>query len=229
MAKLIELRGVNTLVLVHRQQLMEQWVERLASFLDIPRKEIGLIGGGRKKANGKLDVALIQSMVRKGIVNDQVGDYGHLIVDECHHLPASSFEQVARRSKAKYVLGLSATVARKDGRHPIITMQCGPIRYRVDARKQAKARPFSHSVVVRPTAFRASEVVEQDQRVQFSKLVDCIARDEVRNRLICDDVIKEVKKGRSPIVLTERTDHLSKLEDAPGTTPVQLARPTPGA
>jgi very-short-patch-repair endonuclease len=137
-----------------------------------------------------------------------------LIVDECHHLPAPSFEQVARRSKAKFVLGLSATVTRKDGHHPIITMQCGPIRYQVDAKKQAEARPFSHSVVVRPTAFRASEVVEQDQRVQFSKLVDSIVRDEVRNRLICEDVIKAVKEDRSPIVLTERTDHLSKLEEA---------------
>jgi superfamily II DNA or RNA helicase len=137
-----------------------------------------------------------------------------LIVDECHHLPAPSFEQVARRSKAKFVLGLSATVTRKDGHHPIITMQCGPIRYQVDAKKQAEARPFSHSVVVRPTAFRASEVVEQDQRVQFSKLVDSLVRDEVRNRLICEDVIKAVKEGRSPIVLTERTDHLSKLEEA---------------
>jgi superfamily II DNA or RNA helicase/very-short-patch-repair endonuclease len=213
-AKLIALRGVNTLVLVHRQQLMEQWVERLASFLDIPRKEIGRIGGGRKKANGQLDVAMIQSMVRKVVVNDQAGDYSHLIVDECHHLPASSFEQVARRAKAKYVLGLSATVTRKDGHHPIITMQCGPIRYRVDAREQAKVRPFSHSVMVRPTAFQARGVYEQDPRVQFSQLVDCIVRDEVRNRLICEDVINSVKEGYSPIVLTERTDHLSRLEEA---------------
>ena len=212
-AKLIALRGVNTLVLVHRQQLQEQWVERLASFLEIPREEIGRIGGGRKKATGRLDVALIQSMVRKGIVNDLVGDYGHLVFDECHHLPASSFEQVARRSKAKYVLGLSATVTRKDGHHPIITMQCGPIRYRVDARKQARERPFNHCVVVHPTAFRASEVDEQDQRVQFSKLVDHIVRDEVRNRLICEDAIKAVKAGRSPLMLTERTDHLSRLEE----------------
>ncbi len=213
-AHLIALRGVNTLVLVHRQQLMEQWVERLASFLDIPREEIGRIGGGHKKAKGKLDVALIQSMVRKGVVDDLVGDYGHLIVDECHHLPAASFEQVARRSKAKYVLGLSATVVRKDGHHPIISMQCGPIRYRVDARKQAKARPFNHSVVVHPTTFQASCVNEQDQRVQFTKLVDCIVGDEARNRLICEDVIKVLKQGRSPIVLTERTEHLNKLEAA---------------
>jgi len=154
-AWLIAKRGVNTLVLVHRQQLMEQWVERLSFFLGVPAKTIGRIGGGRKKPSGVLDVALVQSLVRKGEVNDLVGKYGHLVVDECHHLPASSFEQVARRTKAKYVLGLSATVARKDGHHPIIFMQCGPVRHRVEAKQQAAERPFSHSVWVRPTAFRA--------------------------------------------------------------------------
>ena len=127
-AWLIAQRKVNTLVLVHRQQLLEQWIERLSAFLGLPAKSIGRIGGGRKKPTGGVDVALIQSLVRKGVVNDLVGDYGHMVVDECHHLPAASFEQVARRAKAKYVLGLSATVVRKDGHHPIISMQCGPVR-----------------------------------------------------------------------------------------------------
>ncbi|MGA2502416.1 MAG: DEAD/DEAH box helicase family protein, partial [Tepidisphaeraceae bacterium] len=144
-AWLIAQRGVNTLVLVHRRQLLEQWIERLSSFLGLPAKEIGRIGGGRKKPTGMLDVALIQSLVRKGVVDDQVGQYGQLIVDECHHLSAQSFEQVVRRSKAKFVLGLSATVTRKDGHHPIIFMQCGPVRHRVDARAQAAARPFEHA------------------------------------------------------------------------------------
>jgi superfamily II DNA or RNA helicase len=144
-AWMIAKRGVNTLVLVHRQQLMEQWVERLSAFLDVPSKTIGRIGGGRKKPSGVLDVALVQSLVRKGEVNDLVGKYGHLVVDECHHLPASSFEQVARRAKAKYVLGLSATVTRKDGHHPIIFMQCGPVRHRVEANSK---RPSDRSRTV---------------------------------------------------------------------------------
>jgi hypothetical protein len=150
-AWLIAQRGVNTLVLVHRQQLLEQWVERLSSFLGLPPKTIGRLGGGRRKLTGHLDVALMQSLVRKGVVDDRVEGYGHLIVDECHHLSARSFELVARRSKARFVTGLSATVARKDGHHPIIFMQCGPVRHRVDAKKQAAARPFSHQVFVRPT------------------------------------------------------------------------------
>jgi len=139
-AWLIARRGVNTLVLVHRRQLLEQWVERLSAFLGLSPKAIGRIGGGRRKATGSLDVAVIQSLVRKGVVKECVREYGHLVVDECHHLSAWSFEQVARRAKAKYVAGLSATVTRKDGHHPIIFMQCGPVRYRVDAKSQAAAR-----------------------------------------------------------------------------------------
>ena len=124
-AWLIAKRGVSTLVLVHRRQLLDQWVARLSAFLGVPAKSIGRIGGGRNTPTGLLDVAVIQSLVRKGVVDDRVADYGHLIVDECHHLSAHSFELAARQAKARFVLGLSATVARKDGHHPIIFMQCG--------------------------------------------------------------------------------------------------------
>jgi superfamily II DNA or RNA helicase/very-short-patch-repair endonuclease len=210
-AWMIAKRGVNALVLVHRQQLMEQWVERLSFFLGVPAKAIGRIGGGRKKPSGVLDVALVQSLVRKGEVSDLVGAYGHLVVDECHHLPATSFEQVARRAKAKYVLGLSATVARKDGHHPIIFMQCGPVRHRVEAKQQAAAQPFSHSVWVRPTAFRAPDSEAADARIQFHNLYDALIADESRNRLIVDDVMDAIRDGRSPVVLTERTEHLGAL------------------
>src|SRR5690606_27598040 len=94
-ASLIAQRGVTTLVLVHRRQLLDQWGDRLAAFLDLPPKSIGRIGGGRNAPTGIVDVAVIQSLVRKGVVDDRVAAYGHLIVDECHHLSAHSFEQVA--------------------------------------------------------------------------------------------------------------------------------------
>ena len=151
-AWLIAQRGVNTLVLVHRRQLLDQWVERLSTFLDA--KSIGRIGGGRSRPTGRIDVGIIQSLVRKGVVDDLVAEYGHVIVDECHHLSAHSFEQVARQAKARFVLGLSATVARKDGHHPIIFMQCGPVRHQVNARAQAASRPFEHFVLVQPTPFQ---------------------------------------------------------------------------
>lgn len=212
-AWLIAERGVNTLVLVHRRQLQEQWVERLSVFLGLAPKVIGRIGGGRKKPTGSLDVAIIQSLVRKNVVSDLVGDYGHLIVDECHHLSAQSFEQVVRRTKAKFVTGLSATVTRKDGHHPIVFMQCGPVRHRVDAKAQAAARPFTHAVYVRPTGFRPFGAPAEDVRIQFQELYSELIADKARNQLICDDVLEAVHEGRSPLVLTERNEHLDFLAE----------------
>ena len=186
-AWLIAQRGVNTLVLVHRRQLMDQWVERLSTFLGLPKKEIGQIGGGKKRATGKLDVAVIQSLVRKGVVKDRVGDYGHIIVDECHHLSARGSNWLRRRAKAKFVIGLSATVTRKDGHHPIIFMQCGPVRHRVDAKAAAIADRFTRRL-------RSSHVVSSLGRGGFGQanpvpatLQELIA-DEDRNRMICDEV-----------------------------------------
>jgi len=210
-AWLIAQRGVNTLVLVHRQQLLEQWIERLSSFLNLPVTELGRVGGGHRKPTGALDVALMQSLVRKGVVHDSVGDYGHLIVDECHHLSAHSFELVARRAKAKFITGLSATVTRKDGHHPIIFMQCGPIRYRVDAKQQAASRPFAHQVFVRPTGFRAPSGPDPDPRAEFQQLIESLLTDEARNETICADILGAVNEGRFPLVLTERIEHLEEL------------------
>ena len=211
-AWLIAQRGVNTLVLVHRRQLLDQWIERLATFLDLPTKSIGRIGGGRNKPTGLLDVAVIQSLVRKDVVNDCVAEYGQVIVDECHHLSAHSFEQVVRRAKARFVLGLSATVTRKDGHHPIIFMQCGPVRHRVDAKAQAAARPFEHTVIVRPTTFQTGSDTGTDKRIEFQSLYQLLVDDETRNRAICEEVVQAVRDGRSPLILTERNEHLDRFE-----------------
>ncbi len=212
-AWLIAQRAVSTLVLVHRQQLLDQWIERLAMFLGASAQSIGRIGGGRHRPTGPLDVAIMQSLVRKGVVDDHVADYGQLVVDECHHLSARSFEQVVRRAKAQFVVGLSATVTRKDGHHPIIFMQCGPVRYRVDARTQAAARPFKHWVFVKPTAFESLRTPEADKRIEFQALYQALIDDTARMRRICDDVMESVRAGRSPLVLTERTDHLDRLAE----------------
>jgi len=210
-AWLIAQRRVSTLVLVHRRQLQHQWIERLSNFLGMPARAIGRVGGGRKKPTGLLDVAVIQSMVRNGVVDDLAGNYGHLIVDECHHLSAQSFERVARQAPAKFVTGLSATVTRKDGHHPIIFMQCGPVRYRVNAKQQALAHPFEHTVIVRPTGFRSLRPADPDVRVQFYELYEELVADEERNRLICSEVIQALRDGRSPLVLTERNEHIESL------------------
>jgi superfamily II DNA or RNA helicase len=211
-AALIAHRARNTLVLVHRRELLSQWVERLSSFLNLDQKQIGVIGGGKRKPTGVIDVALIQSLVRNGEVADMVANYGHLIVDECHHLSATSFELVARRSKARYVLGLSATVARKDGHHPIIFMQCGPLRYRVDARVQAAERGIRHRVRDRSTKFELPPSLASAERPSMPAIYAALAQDSGRNDLIFDDVLKSLEAKRSPVVLTERKDHLDYLQ-----------------
>ncbi|TIQ29130.1 MAG: DEAD/DEAH box helicase [Mesorhizobium sp.] len=210
-AALIAHRARNTLILVHRRELLNQWVERLRSFLSIDPKQIGVIGGGKRKPTGVIDVALIQSLVRKGEVADAVAGYGHLIVDECHHLSAASFELVARRSKARYVVGLSATVARKDGHQPIIFMQLGPVRHRVEARVQAVERGIRHRVRDRSTKFELPPPLASAERPSMPAIYAALAHDDGRNDLIFDDVLKSLEAKRSPVVLTERKDHLDYL------------------
>ena len=209
-AKMIAARGRNTLVLVHRRQLLEQWVARLQAFLDIPPGGLGIIHGGKKRPTGIVDVALMQSLIRRGVVSDLVADYGHVVVDECHHLSAVGFEPMARAAKAQYVLGLSATVTRKDGHHPIIYMQCGPVRYRVDARKQAASRPFDRKVIFRRTEFQLPRR-RPDEKPAIQELYAELAQDPARNDLIFDDILLALEDGRSPVVITERKDHLDML------------------
>ena len=206
-AYLIAERKVNTLVLVHRRLLMDQWHERLKTFLNTD--SIGRIGGGRGDRTGIIDVGMIQSLNHKGVVKDIVAEYGQVIVDECHHVSAFSFEQVLRQVKAKYVIGLTATPIRKDGRHPIIIMQCGPIRSRVDARRQAHDRPFEHVVIPRYTSFRMHEGVEDGIQPVYTALI----RNKQRNDLIFDDLLNALEKGYSPLFLTERTEHVDEFAE----------------
>jgi superfamily II DNA or RNA helicase len=213
-AWLIAQRKVNTLVIVHRRQLMDQWVESLQTFLSLEKKDIGQIGGGKHKVTGVVDVAMIQSLVDKGIVNDLVANYGHIIVDECHHISAASFEQVIRQAKAKFVTGLSATVTRQDGHHPIIFMQCGPVRYRVDDRQQADSHSFTHKVIVRRTGFTLPVTSNDITQPGIQEIYAMLALDSVRNQIIVDDAIEAVHAGRSPVLLTERREHLAFFADA---------------
>jgi superfamily II DNA or RNA helicase len=211
-AAMIAARKTSTLILVHRRELMEQWAARLHSFLNLPEKNIGQIGGGMRKPTGGVDIAMIQSLVRKGVVDDLVAGYGHLVVDECHHLSAVSFEAVTRRARPTFVLGLSATVTRKDGHHPIIFMQCGPVRFRVDAKAQAAVRPFLHRVVLRKTAFGIPANREGD-RSPIQRVYAELAANEMRNAMIFDDVLKTLEEKRSPVILTERKDHALELAE----------------
>ena len=204
-AWLIANRKINTLVLVHRQQLLDQWHERLAMFLNLPAKSLGQIGGGRMDRTRHVDIAVIQSLHRKDEVKDFVAEYGQVIVDECHHISAFTFEQVMKQVKAKYIVGLTATPTRKDGHHPIIHMQCGPARFSMSPRTMTETSPFEHKVIPRYTEFRTRpELTDVTIQDIYAALVDDVAR----NEMITADLIRAVETGRSPLLLTGRTEHL---------------------
>lgn len=205
---LVAQRARSTLILVHRTPLLDQWVAQISMFLGIEEGAIGRIGGGKHRPNGRLDVAMIQSLVRNGQVSDLVAGYGHVIVDECHHVPAVSFERVLAEIRTRYVAGLTATPHRRDGHHPLLEMQLGPVRFAVNPKNQAARRPFEHRLIVRPTAFRFDETPAS---AGIQALYRALARDQARNRLILDDIVQTIEEGRSGILLTERRDHLEYL------------------
>lgn len=203
-AALISRNETNTLIIVHRTQLVEQWKERLSTFLNIPVKEIGQIGGGKSKPTYHIDISTIQSLSHKGIIKNDLHHYGQLIVDECHHISAVSFERVLRAVQAKRVYGLTATPVRKDGLHPIIFMQCGPIRYKTDSKQQANIRPYKQTLVKRETLLKTDET-------DIQAIYSLIATNKERNDVIFNDVLQALNEKRSPIVLTERLDHVNEL------------------
>ena len=205
--RMIAERSRNTLVLVHLRPLLEQWVAQLAMFLDVDPRTIGRIGDGKRRATGVIDVATFQSLVRGDTVADLVAGYGHVVVDECHHAAASSFEQVLSEVRARYVTGLTATPKRRDGQHPIFEMQLGPARHVVDRRSPSAVTPFARRLVVRETKFELTG--ETDPPIQ--RIYRSLAGDERRNDLILNDVIGALDAGHSPLVLTERRDHLDFL------------------
>lgn len=225
-AWLIAQRGVNTLILVHTQALLNQWQAALSQFLQIdeqlppqPKRRgrqrkrclIGQIGGGKHTAAGFVDIAMLQSLVHGGEIDPRVREYGVVIVDECHHVSAAGFKQVLRAVPARYVYGLTATPARADGHGPIITMQCGPIRYQVSAKEQAERQGFARVVVPRFTRFALPLTTE---KATYRKICEALARDMLRNDRIVHDACDLLAQGRTPLLLTERLDHAKTLAAA---------------
>lgn len=209
-AALIAKRKVNTLIIVHRKQLMDQWRERLAVFLNIAPTLIGQIGGGKNNPNYMIDLAMIQSLNYGGTVKETIKKYGQVIVDECHHFAAFSFEKVLKEVESTYVLGLTATPKRKDKLERIMKMQLGPIRYQVSAKEQAKVRPFKHILIPRMTLFKSRQN-KKGKTVQ--SLYSEIAMDEKRNAMIFNDVLMELEQGSTPIIITERLEHVLILTE----------------
>ncbi|MBV8657843.1 MAG: DEAD/DEAH box helicase family protein [Burkholderiales bacterium] len=205
-AAIIARRGVNTLVLVHRIELLTQWKERLLSFLGVGKETVGIIGGGKFKPTGKIDVAVMQSLSRQGEVDELVERYGQVIVDECHHLSAVSFEALLKRVRARYVLGLTATPTRRDGQQPIIFMQCGPVRHVADSPATA---PKELEVVPR---FLSTKIDLPDS-AGIQEVFGTLTTNAGRNATLVDDVVGAYEEGRKVLVLTERAEHVIALQE----------------
>jgi len=204
---MIARRGVNTLVLVHRTELLKQWQERLHAFLGVGNGVVGTIGGGKAKPTGLIDIAVMQSLSRQGEVNPLVENYGQVIVDECHHVGAVSFDAILKRTKAKCVLGLSATPIRRDGQQPIIFMQCGPIRHTA-----ATPAGAPHDLEVVPRSHFARIDLPSDAGIQ--DVFRHLANDQERTGAIAVEIKGAFAQGRKVLVLTERTEHLDAILSA---------------
>jgi len=219
---MIARRKVNTLVLVHSRALLEQWKKECERFLIInepePEKKkgrgrkkayshIGILDSSQNTLHGIIDIAVFNSALTETGVKSFVRDYGMVIADECQHSAALGYERVLKYVNARYVYGLSATPTRQDGMTPIVFMQCGPIRYKSDAKAQMSRQSFSRVLVPRFTAYRALE-----EKTALQYLGD-LAKDNARNELIIGDVLAELKQGRTPIILTKRKDHILQLAD----------------
>ena len=228
-AAIIARKKVNTLILVHSKALLTQWHERLTEFLDIDFKEteepkkrgrkkvfspIGCLDSTCNTLHGVIDIALIQSCLDENGVKPFVQDYGMVIVDECHHVSSITFENVLKNIKAHTVYGLTATPIRKDGQQPIIFMQCGPIRFSADAKSQITKQSFDRYLIPRFTSYRS--ITEDRQTI--TAMYQSLSEDTVRNNLIVNDICKVVDSGRTPIILTNRTSHVTLLAEKLKTT-----------
>ncbi|WP_428357186.1 DEAD/DEAH box helicase family protein [Methyloprofundus sp.] len=206
---MIAKRKVNTLILTHSRQLLDQWQVRLASFLT--GADIGIIGGGKKKPSGQIDIATYQSFINKkdNSVDPLIQEYGLVIIDECHHVSAPRFEMVLNEVRAKYVFGLTATPDRQDGHQKIIFMLAGPIRHKVKTDHKEK---FEQRVVVQQLYHQPpSHLTQLDNRLHIADVYSWIAENSERNKQITNDVAGQVKEGKCPLVLTERRGHAELL------------------
>lgn len=187
---LLAKRKVATLVLVHRQPLMDQWKERLSTFLGVPQEDVGAYGSSKKKLSGRIDIAMIQTLTRSPDAEDIFSRYGQLIIDECHHVPAITFESLLKQSPARYVLGLTATPYRKDGHQKIMFMQCGPVRHEM---RKVEGQTISRQVIVRETEFRIAKGL--GERPPLHVFWEELIADQGRLELVVGDIVSSVRQG----------------------------------
>ena len=207
--KMIEERNVNTLILVNKIQLLNQWKDRIKKFLHV--EEIGEISSKKKNITNIIDVASIKSLWNNGDVLDIAKYYGMIIIDECHHTAAYTFEQAINTGNAKYVYGISATPERENGHTPIIKMQCGDIRYKVDSLKFNKELNIPMKVIVKKSHLNFTD--QNIDNYELNEINDLIAKDVLRSEKIIKDIKEEYKNGKNILVLTERLKLMDYIYD----------------
>ena len=195
-----------TLVVVDRQPLVEQWRERLGQHLGMAPKEVGQLGGGRNRAKGIIDIAMAQSLARREDLSDITARYGLVVVDECHHVPAVTFERVVRQIPVRHWLGLTATPYRRDHLEKLITMYCGPERHRMNT-DEPEGLKIERVVIAHMTAHEQAG----GEDIGIHEVFRAIVEDDERSAQICDDITRAVEIGRNCLVLAQWTEHVEKL------------------
>lgn len=201
-------RKQPTLIVAHAKELLNQWIDRIETFLGIPRDDIGMIGGGRKKVGKQITVALVQSLYK--CASEVAPHIGFLIVDEAHRTPSRTFTEAVSAFDCKYILGLSATPWRRDGLSKLIFWYVGDVVHEVNKASLVESGDVLRAEIVpRETTFESSFNAVKE----YSKMLSELTQDPVRNRLIVNDVAKEARNGPGAcVVLTDRKTHCSAFQ-----------------
>ena len=203
---LIAHRDVPTLVVVDRKPLVDQWRDRLSEHLGLSAERVGQLGDGRDRQFGVVDVAMVQSLARRDNLEQLTAEYGFVVVDECHHVPAVTFERCVRQIPARCWLGLTATPYRRDGLQGLIAMYCGPTRYNAIS-EDTRGSALRLELVVHQTAHPHDDVLDLGIQEVFRQIVE----DDDRTEQICHDAAEAHARGRNCLVLTQWTEHLERI------------------
>jgi len=196
------------LIIVHRKQLFDQWIERIQNFLKIPKKEIGQIGNQKFKVGEEITVAMIQSLSRSDEIEKISTSFGTIIVDECHHIPARSFREAIVNFNSFYLYGLTATPKRKNNDEKLIYVYIGNILYNAEQIEQIKQNLIKVEINIRETNLYAPFDYKIDKYETISRI---LIHDTNRNSLIIEDIEKNINRFKTFLVLTERKAHVDIL------------------